>query len=306
MTRTFQHTLKQILSFEGKGLHTGVPAHLDIIPAAPDSGIRFIRTDLGEDAVIEALAENVSSTARSTTISQNGASVSTVEHLLSALTGMGVDNAVIRIDGPEVPILDGSARPYVEAISRVGLEEQGSERKYITLDHEIEVKDEQSGSYIRISPSDSTGINITVDFGSRILGVQKASWCPDTDYAVEIGPCRTFVFFHEIEFLASKGLVKGGDLNNAIVIVEHPVSDAQIDAVCSALGFEKLAITESGYLNNLELHFPDECGRHKLLDLIGDLRLSGGWLKANVTAFKPGHTLNTKAAAAIRQAIGKE
>lgn len=306
MTRTFQHTLKQTLSFEGKGLHTGVQAHLDIIPASTDSGIRFIRTDLGEDAVIEALAENVSSTARSTTISQNGASVSTVEHLLSALTGTGVDNAVIRIDGPEVPILDGSARPYVEAISRAGLEEQESERKYITLDHEIEVKDEQSGSYIRISPSDSTSIDITVDFGSRILGVQKASWCPDTDYAVEIGPCRTFVFFHEIEFLASKGLVKGGDMDNAIVIVENPVSDAQIDAVCSALGFEKLAITESGYLNNLELHFPDECGRHKLLDLIGDLRLSGGWLKANVTAFKPGHTLNTKAAAAIRQAIGKE
>lgn len=306
MTRTFQHTLKQTLSFEGKGLHTGVQAHLDIIPASTDSGIRFIRTDLGEDAVIEALAENVSSTARSTTISHNGASVSTVEHLLSALTGMGVDNAVIRIDGPEVPILDGSARPYVEAISRAGLEEQESERKYITLDHEIEVKDEQSGSYIRISPSDSTSIDITVDFGSRILGVQKASWCPDTDYAVEIGPCRTFVFFHEIEFLASKGLVKGGDMDNAIVIVENPVSDAQIDAVCSALGFEKLAITESGYLNNLELHFPDECGRHKLLDLIGDLRLSGGWLKANVTAFKPGHTLNTKAAAAIRQAIGKE
>lgn len=306
MTRTFQHTLKQTLSFEGKGLHTGVQAHLDIIPASTDSGIRFIRTDLGEDAVIEALAENVSSTARSTTISQNGASVSTVEHLLSALTGMGVDNAVIRIDGPEVPILDGSARPYVEAISRAGLEEQESERKYITLDHEIEVKDEQSGSYIRISPSDCTSIDITVDFGSRILGVQKASWCPDTDYAVEIGPCRTFVFFHEIEFLASKGLVKGGDMDNAIVIVENPVSDAQIDAVCSALGFEKLAITESGYLNNLELHFPDECGRHKLLDLIGDLRLSGGWLKANVTAFKPGHTLNTKAAAAIRQAIGKE
>lgn len=306
MTRTFQHTLKQTLSFKGKGLHTGVQAHLDIIPASTDSGIRFIRTDLGEDAVIEALAENVSSTARSTTISQNGASVSTVEHLLSALTGMGVDNAVIRIDGPEVPILDGSARPYVEAISRAGLEEQESERKYITLDHEIEVKDEQSGSYIRISPSDSTSIDITVDFGSRILGVQKTSWCPDTDYAVEIGPCRTFVFFHEIEFLASKGLVKGGDMDNAIVIVENPVSDAQIDAVCSALGFEKLAITESGYLNNLELHFPDECGRHKLLDLIGDLRLSGGWLKANVTAFKPGHTLNTKAAAAIRQAIGKE
>lgn len=276
---------------------------MELCPASPDTGIRFIRTDIGEEAIVEALAENVSSTARSTTISCGDASVSTIEHLMSALTGMGVDNAEIRIDNLEVPIIDGSARPYVEAIQKAGLCEQDAPRKLVKLKDEIEVKDEKSGSFIRITPSDKPSVDIKVDFGSRILGVQSAGWDMDTDYATEIGPCRTFVFFHEIEFLAKNGLVKGGDMDNAIVIVEHPVTDEQIEAICKALGFKKLAISESGYLNNLELHFPDECGRHKLLDLIGDLRLCGGWLSAKVTAYKPGHSINTTAAKAVRQAI---
>ncbi|MDO5443154.1 MAG: UDP-3-O-acyl-N-acetylglucosamine deacetylase [Bacteroidia bacterium] len=303
MNQTLQHTLRQSISFEGKGLHTGKYAHMEVCPAPEGAGIRFIRTDIGDDAVIEALAENVSSTARSTTISSGDASVSTIEHLMSALTGLGVDNAEIRIDNAEVPILDGSASPYVKAISACGTVEQDAVRKYISIDKEIEVRDEKSGSFIRISPSDKPSIDITVDFGSKVLGVQSAHWDMDTDFATGIGPCRTFVFFHEIEFLAKNGLVKGGDMDNAIVIVEHPVTEAQIDAICEALGFEKLAITDNGYLNNLVLHFPDECGRHKLLDIIGDLRLCGGWLNAKVTAFKPGHTLNTSAAAAVRKAI---
>ena len=276
---------------------------MTVSPAPADTGIRFVRTDIGEDAMIEALAENVSSTARSTTISCGNISVSTIEHLLSALTGMGVDNALISIDNAEIPILDGSARPYVKAFMEAGIEELDVPRRLIRIEKEIEVKDEKSGAYLKVTPSDKPEIDITVDFGSRILGVQSASWTMDTDYAVEIGPCRTFVFFHEIEFLAKNGLVKGGDMDNAIVIVEHPVSDAQVEAVCSALGFQKLSITDSGYLNNLQLHFPDECGRHKLLDIIGDLRLCGGWLGAKVTAFKPGHTINTNAAKAIRQAL---
>lgn len=305
MNQTLQHTLTRSISFEGKGLHTGRYAHLELCPASPDTGIRFIRTDIGEEAIVEALAENVSSTARSTTISCGDVSVSTIEHLMSALTGMGVDNAEIRIDNIEVPILDGSALPFVKAISECGTEEQDAPRRYLSIDREIEVKDEKSGSCIRITPSDKPSIDITVDFGSQVLGVQSAHWDMDTEFASEIGPCRTFVFFHEIEFLAKNGLVKGGDMDNAIVIVEHPVTDGQIEAVCKALGFKKLAISDSGYLNNLELHFPDECGRHKLLDIIGDLRLCGGWLNASVTAFKPGHTLNTKAAGAVRAALKK-
>ena len=298
-----QHTLKESIAFEGKGLHTGIYSHMSVEPAPVDTGIRFVRTDLGNDAIVNALAENVSNTSRSTTISCGNASVSTIEHLMSALSGIGIDNATIKIDNVEVPILDGSARPYVEAILKSGIEVQDKPRKTINIDQEIEVRDDKSGAWIRIVPSDTPTIDITVDFGSKVLGIQNAHWDIGTDFAREIGPCRTFVFFHEIEFLARNGLVKGGDMDNAIVIVEHPVSDEQIDAICNTLGFEKLAITENGYLNNLTLHFPDECGRHKLLDIIGDLRLCGGWLNAKVTAFKPGHTLNTNAAKAVREII---
>ena len=298
-----QHTLGNICTFEGKGLHTGRYAYMSVEPAPADTGIRFLRTDIGPDAFVDALAENVSSTARSTTLSCGEASAVTVEHILSALTGMGIDNALIRLDNAEVPILDGSARLYAEAFRQAGVVPQDAPRRLLGLSREVEVRDERSGAWVRAVPSDRPGISITVDFGSRVLGVQSASWTPDADYASEIAPCRTFVFFHEIEFLAMQGLVKGGDVDNAIVIIEHPVSQTQIDELCALLGLPSLTCTEEGYLNNLELHFPDECGRHKLLDIIGDLRLAGGWLNASVTAFKPGHTINTMAAKEIRKAL---
>ena len=271
-------------------------------PAAVGTGIRFIRTDLG-DACIEALADNVTNTARSTTVSCGEASAITVEHILSALTGMGIDNAEVRIDNAEVPILDGSALPYVEAFRKAGIVAQDAPRHFLELSREVEVKDEKSGAWVKVEPSDKPSTEITVDFGSKVLGVQNAGWDFDTDYASAIAPCRTFVFFHEIEFLARQGLVKGGDVSNAIVIIEHPVTQQQIDDLCSLLGLPSLKATENGYLSNLKLHFPDECGRHKLLDIIGDLRLAGGWLNARVTAFKPGHTINTIAAKEIRKAL---
>ena len=271
-------------------------------PAAAGTGIRFIRTDLG-DACIEALADNVTNTARSTTVSCGEASAITVEHILSALTGMGIDNAEVRIDNAEVPILDGSALPYVEAFRKAGIVAQDAPRHFLELSREVEVKDEKSGAWVKVEPSDKPSTEITVDFGSKVLGVQNAGWDLDTDYASAIAPCRTFVFFHEIEFLARQGLVKGGDVSNAIVIIEHPVTQQQIDDLCSLLGLPSLKATENGYLSNLKLHFPDECGRHKLLDIIGDLRLAGGWLNARVTAFKPGHTINTIAAKEIRKAL---
>ena len=297
-----QNTLGNICTFEGKGLHTGRYSHMSVEPAPAGTGIRFVRTDLG-DACVEALAENVTNTARSTTISCGDASAVTIEHLMSALTGMGIDNAVVRLDNCEVPILDGSALPYVEAFRRAGIVSQDGERMFLELDHTVEVKDEKSGSWVKVEPSDRPGISITVDFGSRVLGVQEASWSPDTDFAAEIAPCRTFVFFHEIEFLARQGLVKGGDVSNAIVIIEHPVSQQQIDDLCGILGLPSLKATDKGYLSNLSLHFPDECGRHKLLDIIGDMRLAGGWMNARVTAFKPGHTINTIAAKEVRKAL---
>ena len=298
-----QHTLGNTCKFEGKGLHTGRYAHMSVEPAPADTGIRFLRTDIGPEAFVDALAENVSSTARSTTLSCGDVSAVTVEHILSALTGMGVDNALIRLDNAEVPILDGSARLYAEAFMKAGIVPQDAPRLFLELAHEVEVRDGRSGAWVRAVPSGSPGISITVDFGSRVLGVQSAEWTPETDYASGIAPCRTFVFFHEIEFLARQGLVKGGDVDNAIVIIEHPVSQKQIDDLCALLGLPSLTCTEKGYLNNLRLHFPDECGRHKLLDIIGDLRLAGGWLNASVTAFKPGHTINTQAADEIRKAL---
>lgn len=272
---------------------------MTVEPAPADTGIVFYRTDLG--ASIKALAENVSNTQRSTTISEGEASVMTIEHIMSALTGMGVDNARICIDNIEVPILDGSASVYIEAIRKAGLVEQNAPRHFIELKEEISIKDEKTGSCIRITPSDRPEYNLTADFSSRILGVQKAHWDPDTDYASQIGPCRTFVFFHEIEFLARNGLVKGGDVDNAIVIVENPVTDEQVSSLCDLLGMQKLDVTSDGYLSNIRLHFPDECGRHKLLDMIGDLRLCGGWLNARVEAFKPGHTINTNIAKEVRK-----
>lgn len=271
-----QHTLKKIYSFEGKGLHTGTFSHMKVMPAASGTGIRFRRTDLPGSPEIEALAENVTTTTRSTTIACGEATAVTIEHIMSVLTGLGVDNAIIELDNQEVPILDGSARLYLEAFLPDGLEDQGVERKYITLPYTLEVKDEKTGSWVRMEPADAPSAQSTVDFNSPVLGVQTADWDESVDYAREIGPCRTFCFYREIEPMLEKGLIKGGDLSNALVV------------------------TDTGYMGDPVLHHTDECGRHKMLDLLGDMRLAGGYVNARITAFKPGHTINTKAAKALR------
>lgn len=275
---------------------------MTVSPAPADTGIVFKRTDIGEDALVEALAENVSSTARSTTISKGDASVSTIEHILSALTGMGVDNALIEIDNVEVPILDGSAKPYIEAIWKDGFQEQDAPRKYIELKETVEVVNEK-GSVVRLEPAEDFSYDIKIDFNSRVLGVQHAQWDSSVIYPEEIGVCRTFVFFHEIEFLFNNGLVKGGDVDNAIVIVEHPVTKEQVDNISRLFNVPSLEVREDGYLSNLQLRFTNECARHKLLDLIGDLRLCGGFLKAKITAEKAGHGINTTAARQVRAVL---
>ena len=297
----FQHTVRKNYSFEGKGLHTGKVAKMVVMPAPVNTGLVFRRVDLDGCPEVEALAENVSNTARSTTISKGQSSVSTIEHILSALTGMGVDNAYIEIDNIEVPILDGSAKPYIDAMWADGFEQQDAPRRYIELKEAIEVRNEETGSVVLIEPAEEFSYDITVDFNSRVLGVQHAIWNPSVVYAEEIGVCRTFVFFHEIEFLFKNGLVKGGDVDNAIVIVEHPVTAEQVQNMSKLFNIPALEVREDGYLSNLELRFPNECSRHKLLDLIGDLRLAGGFLKAKVTAQKSGHGINTAAAKKIRE-----
>ena len=271
-----QKTLRKAYRFEGKGLHTGTYSHMTVMPAPAGSGIRFRRTDLENQPEVEAVAENVSNTARSTTISNGPAEAVTIEHIMSALTGLGVDNALIELDNREVPILNGSAEPYVQAILADGLEDQGVPRQYIDLPLVVEIHDPRSGAWVRIEPAEAPSADITVDFNSPVLGVQSAHWDEQTNYAEEIAPCRTFCFYREIEPMLKNNLIKGGDLSNALVV------------------------TDDGYMDNPVLHFQDECGRHKLLDMLGDFRLAGGYLNAHISAFKTGHPLNTKAAKAIR------
>ena len=298
-----QQTLTREYSFEGRGLHTGKYAHLTIQPAPANFGIRFVRKDVGVE--IPAVASAITRTDRSTTVSSGEVNVVTIEHVMSALTGLGVDNARIEIDNEEVPILDGSPERYVRAIAPDGLQVQDAERVWLEFAEPFEVADERTGSWVRVEPAEEMSFEVTVDFGSRVLGVQKARWSENTDYVGQIAPCRTFVFMHELEFLAARGLVKGGDVDNAIVIVEHPVTPEQIDNMCILFGMPHLSVTEAGYLSNIKLHFPDECGRHKLLDLIGDMRLAGGFPKARITAYKPGHTINSLASRAALAKIKK-
>ena len=276
---------------------------MKLMPAPADTGIKFRRTDLKYRPIIIAVAENVSNTARSTTISYKETVAVTIEHIMSCLTGLGVDNAIVELDNIEVPIMDGSARYFVEAILADGLQNQGVPRKYLELSDVVEIQDENSGSWIRVEPASAPSIDVTVDFGSRIIGVQNVHWDMGVDYATEIGPSRTFCFFHEIEYLYRNNLIKGGDLDNAIVIVEQEATEEQLKWVSQLFSLPDLHVTDDGYLNNLKLNFPDECGRHKLLDIIGDLRLVGGYLNARVTAFKPGHALNTRAAKLLRTKI---
>ncbi len=301
--KQLQQTLRKSYSFEGKGLHTGKVAMLTINPAPVNTGIKFRRTDISADGYIDAVAEYVSSTDRSTTLTHDGISVTTVEHLLSALTGMGIDNAVIDLDNVEVPILDGSAKPYIDAIWKDGIVEQDAPRKYVEIDREITVTSEKTGSSIIITPSDRPSFDVKIDFNSKVLGLQEAHWDMSVNYAGEVGVCRTFVFFHEIEYLFRNNLIKGGDVDNAIVIVEHPVSQEQLEHMSKLFNVPMLERCENGYLNNLQLRFPNECARHKLLDLIGDFRLVGGFLKADVQAVRSGHTINTNAAREVRKLL---
>lgn len=299
-----QQTIKKEYVFEGKGLHSGKKVKMTFKPAPENFGIQFSRVDLPGSSLIEAVAENVTNTARSTTLSSpdGTASVMTIEHVMSAATGLGIDNLLVETDNIEIPILDGSALPYIKAICQDGLQQQGAERVYIDLKEPVAFFDEKSGSCVKVTPAPAPSFDCKIDFGSKVVGVQEAAWKEGDDYATEVGPCRTFVFFHEIEFLFANGLVKGGDVDNAIVIVEHPVQPEQLERMAKNFDMPALEVNE-GYLSNLTLRFPNECARHKLLDLMGDLRLAGGFLSAHVEGYKSGHKINTIVAGQIRNQI---
>ena len=288
-----QQTLGGTISFSGKGLHTGVVVNMTVNPASDNTGIVFRRVDIEGQPTVPALCEYVTDTSRGTTIENGKAKVSTIEHIVSAPWSMGVDNAIIDIDGPETPIMDGSAREYVQRISEVGLVEQKSPRKYYEVTEKQVYTIPDKGVAIIIYPDDEFTVSVHVDYNSKVIGNQYATLDIFNDYVEKIAPCRTFVFLHELEPLLKMNLIKGGDLDNAIVVVENPVSDEQLEHLKKVFNKDDIRVT-GGYLNNLQLRSSNELARHKLLDLLGDFALLGMRIKGRVWASRPGHYANTE------------
>ncbi len=300
-----QRTLAGEVSLIGKGLHSGVDVKVTFKPAPVNHGYKFCRVDLPGKPWINAIADNVTDTSRGTTLVENGASVATIEHILAAFNGKRVDNAIIEIDGPEAPIMKGSSAMFVNAINQAGVVEQNADRNYYAIREKITFSDEEHGVDLIIYPDDHFSINVLIDYNSRILGNQYAILDSIDDFEDEISSSRTFVFFHELEPLFKMGLIKGGDLDNAIVILEKEVPQEEIDRIAKL--FNKPGITnhKAGILNNTELRFANEPARHKLLDIVGDLALVGQPIKGKVVATRPGHFANTRLAKLIRQEIKK-
>lgn len=301
-----QQTLKEPIVFEGKGLHTGLQVKMTINPAPVNHGIKFQRVDLQDQPIIDAVADYVTATSRGTTLEKNGATISTLEHVMASLAGMGIDNALIAVNAPEVPIMDGSAQAYIDAIRKVGVVEQEADRWYFEVKEKIVYKDEESGKEIILLPDDHFSVETMIDFNSKVLGNQYARLSNIEDFADQIAPCRTFVFLHEVEFLLKNNLIKGGDLENAIVVVEKELPQEELDHLASLFNKPSIKmIPEGGYLNNLQLRFPNEPARHKLLDMVGDLALVGYPIKGKIIANKPGHFVNTEFAKVIRKIAKK-
>jgi UDP-3-0-acyl N-acetylglucosamine deacetylase len=298
-----QCTLKSKVSIKGVGLHTHQCGTMTFNPAPVNFGIKFRRVDLLEQPIIEALVENVVDTSRGTSIGKNGVRIYTVEHVLSALRGMGVDNALVDIDVEETPIMDGSARLFVNAIKEAGIVEQDAEREYLMIKEPISFKNDEIGSELSIEPCDTFKIDVTVKYNTKVLDEQDAHLYKMSDFENEIAPCRTFVFLHELETLINHNLIKGGDLSNAIVFVNRTVSLDELDRISEFFKKPKVTVKENGILNNLELYFQNEPARHKLLDVIGDLTLLGKPIKGHVKAYKPGHFSNTSFAKKIKETL---
>lgn len=300
-----QHTLRNPVSVSGRGLHTGILADLTLNPANPGFGFQFQRTDLPGKPVIKADCDLVTDVSRGTTIEANGAKVSTVEHILAALVGLGVDNCLIEINGPEVPIMDGSSEPFVEIIEEAGVTEQDAAKVWYSIDENIYHFDEEKRVEMVAMPATEYQITTLIDFNSPVLGTQHAGLKHIRDFREEIAPCRTFCFLHELEMLIDKNLIKGGDVNNAIVIVDKKMTDAELQRLEKIFNKDKIEVKSEGYLNNLELRFPNEPARHKLLDVIGDLALIGYPVKGRIIANRPGHSTNVEFAKKIKQYIKK-
>ena len=298
-----QHTLKSAVSISGTGLHTGIKVDMILNPANAGFGIQFQRIDLAGQPIVKADCDLVTDTSRGTTLEDKGVKVSTVEHILAALVGMGVDNCLVELNGPEIPIIDGSSAPFVEIIEEAEVVEQEAAKLWYTIDSNIAYYDDEKRVEMVAMPAIEYQITTLIDFNSPVLGTQHAGLKHLKNFKSEIAPCRTFCFLHELEMLLENNLIKGGDINNAIVIVDKPVSEAEMERLGKAFGRNKMEVKSGGYLNNLELRFPNEPARHKLLDIIGDLALIGTPVKAHIIANRPGHSSNVSFAKKIKQHI---
>lgn len=278
---------------------------MTVCPAAANHGVKFQRVDLENMPVINAVADYVTDTSRGTTIDHNGVKVSTIEHIMAALFGLGIDNALIRINAPEAPIMDGSALEYV-SVMKDFVEEQPEKRTYFEVRKKIVLRNEAKNTEIALYPDDHFSVNVNIDYSSKVLGCQYAEVKSVDEIPAQIAPCRTFVFFHELEFLRKNNLIKGGDADNAIVIVEQEVTQSDVDRVAHLFNKPSIARLPEGYLNNLELRFANEPARHKLLDLTGDLMLVGVPIKGKIIATRPGHQANTEFAKELRKIIKKQ
>lgn len=302
---SFQHTIKEPLTISGAGIHTGQSVTITLIPAEVNTGINFKRIDLPDKPVVKADVDNVIETNRSTAIESDGARIGTIEHLMAALVGMQIDNVLIEIDGEEVPILDGSSQLFVEALQKAGTLQQTARKIYYAIDHNITFVDEEKKVEMVALPYNNYRINTLIDFNSTVLGTQHASLKNISEFNTEIASSRTFCFFHELEFLIANNLIKGGDIKNAIVVVDKPVTDEQVKRISKIFNKKDVHVSEAGILNNLELRFPNEPARHKLLDVVGDLALVGYPFKAHIIANRPGHASNIKFARKIKEHIKK-
>ncbi len=296
-----QFTINESFSLSGKGLHTGLNIEAKFLPAAENTGIIFKRIDLEGAPEIPAIASYVSATERGTVLKKGEASVSTIEHIMSAFMAHGIDNCIIEINAPEVPILDGSSKYVVEALNKVGKRELNAERKYFEVTEEMTFTN--GNTTIKLLPNNDFCAEVTIDFNSPVLKKQSASICSFTNYDNEIASARTFVFVREIALLLQHNLIKGGDLDNAIVIYDQPLSKEAITDICNKLGVPVIEVEDLGYLNNRPLEWENEPARHKLLDLIGDLSLIGRPIKGKILAEKPGHGYNTFVAQEILKLI---
>ncbi len=303
---TKQRTLKSEFSISGVGLHTGEPVTLTFKPAADHHGYKFSRVDLPGNPLVDADVDNVTDTSRGTTITQNGASVSTVEHVLAALVGCEVDNVLMELDGPEIPIMDGSSIEFINALEKAGFVEQLADREYYSIPSNIHYSEPDRKVEMVAMPLDEYRFTCMIDYNSPILGSQHAAITNLSEFKKEIASCRTFCFLHELEMLLDHNLIKGGDLNNAIVVVDKEVSREELDRLAKLFNKEDIDVAREGILNNIQLRHQNEPARHKLLDMIGDLALVGVPLKGHIMAARPGHAANVAFAKKIKAQIKKE